>query len=112
MGQHIYRKPKEVSFSRGGADGYSFPLESKRIEIDFIDSKTGHGGRVVSNTVTHFYYVLEGKGEFEINGKIYPVSDGEIVEIPPKHIFDYTGKMRMILVMEPPFSAGEVSEVK
>jgi len=112
MNKYIYQKPAEPSFSRGAFDGYNFPISNTDIEIKFIDSKTGHGRKVVSDSITHIYYILEGSGEFEINGKIYSTSCGELVEIPPKNIFNYTGKMKMLLIMEPPFSPEEVHGVE
>ncbi|MEI8143739.1 MAG: cupin domain-containing protein [Candidatus Berkelbacteria bacterium] len=110
MDKFIYQKPIEPSFPRGTFDGYNFAIENNILEIDLIDSKTGHGGKGASNKITHIYYILEGNGEFEIDGKIYPVSSGELVEIPPKHIFDYNGKMKMLLIMEPPYSSEHASE--
>lgn len=36
---------------------------------------------------------LEGSGQFEIDGETYQVSAGVVVEIPPKHSFDYNWQM-------------------
>lgn len=110
MNKFVYQKPEEVSFSTDGADGFSFPIKNKRIEIDFIDCKTGHGRKVVSDSLTHFYYILERSVEFEIDDKFYHVSSGDLIEIPPKHAFNYVGKMKALLIMEPPYSLDRIKE--
>jgi mannose-6-phosphate isomerase-like protein (cupin superfamily) len=110
MSKFIHQKSEEISFSTSGADGFAFPIKNKKVEIDFIDCKTGHGRKVISDTLTHVYYILEGSAEFEIDDKFYHVSSGELVEIPPKHSFDYVGKMKALLIMEPPHSPEEVRE--
>lgn len=112
MNEFVHKKSEERSFSRGGADGYGFPIKSKNVEIDFIDSKTGHGGKVVSDSLSHFYYILEGSGEFIIDDKSYSATAGELVEIPPKRSFDYKGKMKMLLIIEPPFLSKKVKEIE
>lgn len=112
MNKFIYQKPEKPSFSRNGFAGYNFAVENKNLEIYFIDSRTGHGRKAISGSITHLYYILEGSGEFEIENKIYPVSQGEVVEVPPKHAFNYTGEMKALLIMEPPYSPEEVKETE
>lgn len=112
MNKYVYQKPEGPSFSTGGADGFTFSIKNKKVEIDFIDCKTGHGRKVISDTLTHVYYILEGSAEFEIDDKFYHVSSGELVEIPSKHSFNYVGKMKALLIMEPPHSPEKIREVK
>ena len=38
---------------------------------------------------------------FNINDKDYSVKEGDVVEIPPKTIFTYSGKMNLILINKP-----------
>ncbi len=111
MNKYILDKPEVRSFNTPGADGFSFPIQNKEIEIDFIDSITGHGGKVISDSLSHFYYILEGEGAFEIEGKNYNVKAGQLVEIPPQNAFDYTGKMKMILIMQPPFDPSKIKHL-
>lgn len=111
MSEFIHTKSKNISFSHGGADGYAYKLWSKNIEIDYIDSKTGHDGSVISDTLSHFYYILEGEGEFILDNKSYLVKTGDLVEVPPNHSLDYKGKMKMLLIMEPPYDPAEMQEV-
>ena len=110
MSKCIYQKPENPAFLRDGLAGYNFGVANKNLEIYFVDSKTGHGRRAISDSITHLYYILDGSGEFEIDGKTYPAHTGELVEIPPKHSFDYSGSMKMLLIMEPPYSPEKVIE--
>ncbi|MFA5927135.1 MAG: cupin domain-containing protein [Patescibacteria group bacterium] len=103
--------PSLVSFSREGVDGFSFGVQSQNIEIDYIDSKSGHGGKVVSDILWHYYYILDGSGEFIIDDETFPVSQGQLIEIPPKHTFDYRGRIKMLLIMNPPFSPEKIKEI-
>jgi len=107
----IIKRSAVPSFSVNGADGYNFLIKNEKIEVDYIDSKTGHGGRVVSDLMTHIYYILEGEGDFEIDGNIFHASVGDLVEILPNHSFDYKGKMKMMLIMNPPFSADHIKHL-
>ena len=107
----IFKKSSEPSFSVDGADGYNFSIINKNLEIDLIDSKTGHGGKVVSDLMTHIYYVLEGEGDFEIDDVSYHLAAGELVEIPPMHTLNYRGKMKLLLIMNPPFSPEHIKHL-
>jgi len=110
--EFIHHLPEKPSFSRPGATGYKFPIVGEAVEIDYIDSSSGHGGKVVSDEITHFYYILSGGGEFIINNQVHEVTEGELVEILPHHSFDYRGRMKMILMLNPPFEPSKVREVK
>jgi len=58
----------------------------------------------ISRKSTHIYFVLEGEGVFEIDGKSFPVKKDMLVEVPPGKEFCYSGKMRLLVFMSPPFS--------
>ena len=107
----ILDKPIESSFCTPGATGFCFDLTNKKIEIDFIDSVIGHGGKVSSDTLTHIYYILDGEGDFEIDEATYHARAGQLVEIPPHHTFDYKGKMKMLLIVEPPFTPDQIKHL-
>ncbi len=111
MDKFIQQKPATPSFSRGTFDGYQFAIRNNNIEIYFIDSKLGHGRKVVSDSITHLYYILKGKVEFEINDKRYLSSAGDLIEIPPGNSFNYKGKFKALLIMEPPYSPEKIKGV-
>lgn len=100
---YIKNIPETASFSQDGMDGYSFNLNNKDISIDIIESYKGHERYCTNKVSSHIYYVLEGNGRFKINGEIYEVKSGEIVEIPKNTEFVYIGKMKLLLIMNPAF---------
>ena len=102
----IHEISSKPSFSQKGFDGYNFPIGNKEIEIDFIDAKQGHDTYLISKKCTHIYYILEGEGVFDIAEEKYAVEAGMLVEIPLNIEFSYTGKMKLLLIMNPPFFEG------
>ncbi len=102
--QYIKRISETPSFSKKGIDGYNLNLENKNLEINIIDSYKGHEKYCTNKLSTHIYYILSGNGKFKINGNIYDVRIGDFVEIPANTEFVYSGKMKMILIMNPPFN--------
>jgi len=108
----VLKKPKEPSFVRKGFRGFTFPIENKEMQISFVESEKGHDTFIISKNITHTYYILEGRGFFTIEGQRYEVGHGVLVEIPPKTEFSYTGKMKILLVMNPPFYKGHEKVTK
>jgi mannose-6-phosphate isomerase-like protein (cupin superfamily) len=104
----ILSKPTDPTFKRDGLEGFRFPTESKNVEVYYVDCERGHGGIVSSDSITHVYYVIDGSGEFIIDGNNLHVSAGQVVEILPNHTFDYNGQMKMVMIMEPPFSPDKI----
>ena len=70
----------------------------------FIKSIIGHDCVCMDDVSTHTYYVIDGFGDFEIDGKTYGVGPNSVVTIPPGKEFTYCGNMTMILKMDPPFN--------
>jgi mannose-6-phosphate isomerase-like protein (cupin superfamily) len=49
------------------------------------------------------YYILEGKGEFEVENEKIPVSDGDVVAIPPGTWYNYwpkEGTLKVLVIMD------------
>lgn len=100
---YIKNIPITPSFSQDGMNGYSFILNNKDISIDMIESYKGHEKYCTNKASSHIYYILEGNGRFKINGEIYDVESGDLVEIPKNTEFVYIGKMKLLLIMNPAF---------
>jgi mannose-6-phosphate isomerase-like protein (cupin superfamily) len=99
-----YEPPKKPSFSRKGFDGFHFPLKDKNLEAFLVESKKGHDEYVINKKSTHLYFVIDGEGTFEIEGRSFPVVKDMLIEVPPNNEFCYFGKMRLLVLMNPPFS--------
>ncbi len=103
--EYIKKLPKIPSFSKDGMDGYSFEIENKNISIDIEDVYKGHDKYCTNKESTHIYYVLDGKGKFKINNELFNVEKGDLIEIPKNTEFIFIGKMKLLLIMTPPFLA-------
>jgi quercetin dioxygenase-like cupin family protein len=71
-----------------------------------VDVTRGHDHYFISKKIRHTYYVLEGEGFFEINGEKIRVKNGAMISIPPKMEYAYSGKMRFLLILNPPWFKG------
>lgn len=101
--EYVKKAPKVPSFSKDGMDGYSFEIENKNISIDIEDVYKGHDRYCTNTQSTHIYYVLEGSGKFKINNKLFDVKQDDLIEIPKNTEFVFSGKMKLLLIMTPPF---------
>src|ERR1700733_5688122 len=94
---YIYSRPTSTSFTGKGLLGYTFgPLNQKDLEIYYIEVEEGHDVFIISKKITRTYYVLSGSGYFIIGNHRYDVGPGDLVEVPPKIEYCYSGKMDLI----------------
>lgn len=65
---------------------------------------TNDHGEVHTNDVERIYYIVDGQGEFVVDGKITQVSRGDVFTIPPKTTYNYHSLpgqvLKVVLVME------------
>lgn len=107
MSGYIRELPSEPTFIQKGFKGYRYLIENTEVEINYIDVTQGHDNYEISNKCSHFYYVLEGEGIFEIGGEKYEAKPNMFIEIPPHVEFCYTGNMNLLLIMNPPWFEGD-----
>jgi mannose-6-phosphate isomerase-like protein (cupin superfamily) len=107
-----YLLKRKLAYTQKGLKGYKFPLKNKKLEVYFVDVKKGHDDFIISKKITHIYYILEGKGYFTIGNKKYNVKPGVVIEVPPDIEYCYSGKMRILMVMVPPWFKGNEKIIK
>ena len=110
--EYIKKVSKVPSFTQDGQNGFSSNINNENISIDIIEVYKGHEKYCTNKVSSHIYYVLEGNGKFKINGKLYDVEMGDIIEIPKNTEFIYIGKMKLLLIMSPAFQANNNVEGK
>lgn len=101
--EYIKNLSKEPSFKQQGLHGYNYELECKGISLTVEDCFKGHDRYHTNSYSSKIYYVLDGKGKFKLNGKIYDVKKDDLIEIPPNTKFVFAGKMKLLLIMNPAF---------
>lgn len=107
MNDYIKNLPAQPTYEQRGLKGYKLALQNKDMEIYYVDVSQGHDNYEISKKCTHIYYILEGEGSFEIDGKISIVKIGELIEIPPQVEYTFWGEMKLLMIMSPPFFAGD-----
>ena len=63
----------------------------------------GRHGKTKTTLSDRFYFVLEGEGEFIIDGKRVKVEKHDVIVIPKNTPYDFQGRMRLILFSTPAF---------
>lgn len=77
--------------------------------IVIAETDIGHKNEILHKTSTFHYFVLEGGGEFVVDQKVVSVETGDKISIQPNTPFYYKGKMKLLLVTNPPWTEdGEI----
>ncbi|MEX0785017.1 MAG: cupin domain-containing protein [Dehalococcoidia bacterium] len=107
--QPIIRSVRDIESVRGVC-GF------RRSLITGADSEVANVSHLtIDNSRTHYhkemtelYYVLKGHGEIVLDGESRPISEGELVLIPPgvRHTSD--GDMEVLIVGVPPLETEDV----
>jgi SAM-dependent methyltransferase len=104
---YIYSLPASTSFTGKGLLGYTFgPLKCRDLEVYYVEVEKGHDVFMVSKKITRIYYVLSGSGYFTIGDHKHDVSPGELVEVPPKIEYCYSGRMKLLAFSKPRWFRG------
>lgn len=105
MKKHVLKLPKDYSFEKVGIKGKKFSVDklTKKTSICQIETGKGHKTTIIEHKCDFIYYILEGKGNFIINGKIESCKKGDLVVIPAGSKFRYEGKLKMLLIVTPAF---------
>ncbi len=102
---HVIHEPDDVSFSKVGIEGRIFPIDTLRNDLEFIlvDTEKGHETTIVEHESIFTYYVLEGSGYFEVEDSREGCQKGDLIVIPPGRKFTYKGKLKLALIVTPPW---------
>lgn len=102
---HVVPEPKEISFTKFGHTGKIFPQKNLTNKASFclINTENGLEVKIIEHQCDFIYYILKGKGYFEIDGQKENCSVGDLVIIPAGKIFTFKGNLQMFLTITPPF---------
>lgn len=103
---YVLKEPNEYSFQKVGISGKLWPMTQlvKSTSFLLIETEKGHETTIREKESDFIYYVLEGKGEFIVNGAHEPCVKGDLVVIPRGNAFTYKGTMRLLLSCTPPWT--------
>lgn len=106
MSNFICDIPEQPKYSQRGLKGYKYPIQNNSVELFNVDVWEGHDTYIISKECTHIYYIIEGKGIFDIESVNYNITSGMVIEVPPNIEYTYTGKFKALLIMNPPWFEG------
>lgn len=76
---------------------------SPKQSVVYAELEDDHG-KVHTEGAERIYYILDGEGEFDINGEIVKVKKEDVITIPPRTNYDYkpinATILKILLVME------------
>ena len=111
-GKYIKNLNKDYTFSKNGFSVILPNIDNKDINICFVDVEEKRETYCMLDKSTMFYYILEGTGIFEIESDIVKVTKGDLIEIPCKNKYTYSGNLKMLEVQNNPFDENETHEFK
>lgn len=98
--------PSAPTFEQKGLKGFAYPLKNKDLEVYYVDVIKGHDNYIISKKCSHIYFILEGEGTFDINNKLTKVAKNSLIEVQPNIEYAYSGNMKLLLIMNPPWFEG------
>ena len=89
-----------IKHGRPGVSGiyYQLPNTDGGTTVAYAEFTNEHGERTIGKR-SRIYYILEGKGEFLVNGEKFLVKKGDLVSIPPKGTYNLWPKSKVLKVM-------------
>lgn len=105
MTSHVLKISKDYTFKKVGIKGKIFPVKllSQKSGVIYLETDTGHETTIVNHVCDVFYYVLNGKGYFEIDGQKENYNQGDLIVIPNETPFTYKGSSKMLRITTPAF---------
>lgn len=67
----------------------------------------GNHGKIKALKSDRIYFILSGKGIFEVAGEKHEATKGDLIFIPKKTPYNIIGKMKYLLVNSPAFNPKE-----
>ena len=92
-----------IKVQKNGFDLYIPNTNSDEYGCFLVDSICGHDCVAYDSKSVHSYYILEGNGTFEVDGKKINAEAGVKVSIDPNMVFYYSGTMKMVEEIVPNF---------
>jgi len=109
---------KEDSKEKKNAEScivWEYPLESKNLKfaIAKIDGRYPEEGASINEICEMIYYVIDGFGIIDCDGKSYEIKKGDLFFIKPKSKYWISGKNLLIAIpTSPPWYPEQYKQVK
>ncbi len=99
----IFKKENAVSFEKKGVSMtvYNNKNQCPQASVVLQETKKGHAEEFYHSKSYFIFYIIEGKGEWNIDDVQYGVKSSDVIIIPPNHKFYYKGALKQICVTSP-----------
>lgn len=106
MSQYVFHEPAEYGFKdRDGHDGKFFGTSSPLTQHLIIECSDNLTVQLTQQKVEFNYYIIEGSGYFVFNSEKQKVAKGDLVVVAPGTKYSFGGKLKMLLISTPKWSA-------
>ena len=93
-----------IPFEVGQVKGYAITAQTGIASGDVASLKVeGRHGRTKTILSDRFYYVVAGVGAFEVGGKTFEITRGDLVVVPRDTPYDFEGRMELLMFCSPAF---------
>lgn len=93
-----------IPFEVGGVKGYAVTAQAGIASGDVASLKVdGRHGQTKTTLSDRFYYVVAGAGTFEVGGKTFEITCGDLVVVPRDAPYDFEGQMELLMFCSPAF---------
>jgi len=98
-----FTKDQTFRFQKVGIKGWVYLGRDKfpQAGVCLVETKKGHETIIKSTKSAWFYFIIEGKGKFVIDGKKILCQKEDLILVPKDTPFYYQGKMKMLLITIP-----------
>ena len=99
----IYKKNSAVVIEKHGVTMHIYPStdDCPQAAVVYQETATGHAEEFYHEKSAFIYYIIEGRGTWVIEDIEYPVEAGDVVIVPPRRRFYFTGTLKQICVTAP-----------
>lgn len=77
-----------------------------------VETEDGHNQEFYNTQSSFNYVVLEGAGTFFVDDESVSVQKGDLISIKPNTRIYYKGKLKMLLITNPPWRAEDEFETR
>lgn len=81
-----------------------FGEDAEEADVLRLSTEKGHLQEFYDKESEFLYYVIEGEGNFYLDGEPEEVEKGDLVVAPPETKIYYLGEMELLLICSPPWS--------
>lgn len=71
------------------------------VAVAYQETATGHAQEFRHHTSAFVFYVIEGEGEWVVDGVPHPVQATDVVVVPPGAAFYYRGALKQVCITAP-----------